>query len=126
MELQLTIQKIRRPTREDPEELLDYLLRSLGFQRNIDVYKKIIRELLTEGKGSTAISEKVGARTTTIYHINKLMRSGFLIKRGSIYELREPTFERTVREILRDVERVFEDLLEVARELDRALKLPRR
>jgi predicted transcriptional regulator len=126
MELQLTIQKVRRPFRDDPVELMDYLLRSLGFERNTEIYRKILEELLGEGKGSTAISEKVGARTTTIYHINKLIKSGLVIKRGSVYELREPTFERTVKEIFRDVERVFEDLLEVARELDRVLKLPRR
>jgi len=125
MDVQLTIQRVRRPVREDPEELMDYLLRSLGFGRNLEIYREIIKELLERGKGSTEISRRIGARTTTIYHINKLIRGGLVVKRGSIYELREPTFERTVREILRDVERVFEDLLEVARELDRLMNLPR-
>lgn len=126
MELELTVRRLSRPYKEDPKELADYILRSLGFERNLPIYREILFKVLEGPETSTRISSGVAKRTTTIYHIGKLLRAGLLVKRGSRYSLREATFQRTIEEIKRDVDRVFEDLLRVARELDKMLNLPRR
>ncbi len=126
MQLELTVKKISRPYREDPRELVDYILKSLGFERNVDLYRELLLRLITGPETSTKLSEGLTKRTTAIYHIGKLVRAGIVVKRGSRYSLREETFQRTIEEIKRDVDRVFEDLLRVAEELDRILNLPRR
>ena len=125
MEIELTIQKRRRPTREEPDELLDYLLASLGFGRGVEKYREIIKKLIHNNLTSTQLSQGIAKRTTTVYYINKLIKGGLVVRRGVRYELREPTFERLVEEIRRDVERVFEDLVMVARKLDEIYGLGR-
>ncbi len=125
MEIELTIQRKRRPLSEEPDTLLDYLLSSLGYGRGIEKYRAIVKKLIHNNLTSTQLSEGLAKRTTTIYYINKLMRGGLVVKRGVRYELREPTFERLVEEIRRDVERVFEDLISVARKLDEMYGLRR-
>ncbi len=125
MEIELTIQRKRRPLSEEPDTLLDYLLSSLGYSRGIEKYRAIVKKLIHNNLTSTQLSEGLAKRTTTIYYINKLMKGGLVVKRGVRYELREPTFERLVEEIRRDVERVFEDLILVARKLDEMYGLRR-
>lgn len=126
VELELTLRRSPRPYGRDPEELLDYLLTSLGFSRNREMYREILMRLTRGPETSTELARGLSKRTTAIYHITKLVRAGIVVRSGSRYRLREESFERLVEELKRDVDRVFEDLLMVAKELDKVLNLPRR
>ena len=117
MELELTIQRRRRPREDDADQLIEYLLSSLGFHQKI--YRDIVKKLIHNELTSTELSQGLAKRTTTIYHLNKLMRAGIIVRKGSRYQIRDGSFERMVEELLRDVERVFEDLLWAARILDK-------
>ena len=119
MEVELLIRRERPPREENPEVLLEYILRMLGYERNLEIYRGILKRLKEQALSSTELSQGIAKRTTTIYHINKLVRGGLIIKRGSKYQLRESSFERLVEDLRRDVERAFEDLLEVARRLEK-------
>ena len=126
MELELTVRSSRKPYTKEPDELINYILNSLGFGKHKDMYRNIILRLIEGPETSTELSRGLAKRTTTVYHIGKLVRAGIIVKRGSKYALREETFERLIEELKRDVDRVFEDLLRVAKELDMLLRLPRR
>jgi len=102
--------------------LLTSLLRGLGYDNPL--YSKIIIKLCEKPMTSTEIYKGVAKRTTVIYHLNKLVEGGLLVKKGNLYFIRGGTLEAMVKEIKRDVDRLFEELVEVARQLDRELGNP--
>jgi len=130
-EFELTITRRERPFKKDIDEELRWLLEVLGSGRFSEEYAHILREIvecMKQGKTLyiTAYAQRTGrTRTTLSYHVQKLVSMGILKKTGRGYTLRAGNFERTIEEIKKDVERIFEDLLRVAKDLDALLGLPR-
>ncbi len=122
----MTITKKERPFRKDPHEELSWLLAVLGSRqtrRHADIVLRVI-DAMKRGEKFT-VSSMVGPRTTLSYHLSKLVQMGILRRAGRGYVLRASNFERTIEEIRKDVERIFDELLRVAKELDALLGLPR-
>ncbi len=118
MEVEVTLRRLPRPRTREGRELIDYLLLSLGFDKNREKYREILLRTV-RGASSGEISEGLGKRTTTIYHITKLVRAGMVVKRGNKYYLRDGSFLAMIEELERDVLRIFEDLKRVAELIDR-------
>ncbi len=116
MEIYLT--KHKRPVSNDPEELIDYILSTLNLKQGI--YRTLIKEIIHNKVRAGSI--RGVKRTTAIYHLNRMVRMGILIKKGSYYELREKTLHTTLEEVKKDVIRVLDDLIDVAKKLDNMLK----
>lgn len=101
------------------ERLLQHLLERLGYDNPLHV--KIFIKLREGPMGSTDISRGIAKRTTVIYHLNRLVEGGLLVKKGNLYFIRGGSLEAMVKELKKDVDALFEELVEVAREVDRHL-----
>src|SRR3989338_3969907 len=131
----ITLVKIRKPTRKDVNQDLQWLSHSLGLFTERDKEKSCFRifvELIkSTHKNQLLNSDQIAARThlsraTIIHHLNKLIESGLVVPYKGGYILRVDNLETLLEEIKKDALRIFEDLQEIAGELDEKLGLVKR
>lgn len=67
----------------------------------------------------TGAEIKTLSRGTIAYHAARLEKTGIVVRRGRHWELREYTLEHTLQRMKEDLNRFIEDLLHVAREIDK-------
>jgi len=65
-------------------------------------------------------------RGTVVHHLTRLISSGLITTHGNSYILRVSNLEELVEEIKKDTMNVFNDLKEVAKDLDEELGLEKR
>ncbi|MBN1941027.1 MAG: ArsR family transcriptional regulator, partial [Candidatus Diapherotrites archaeon] len=124
----VVVKRVEKPFKRNLDDELNWLCSSLGFFEPIDrdktaasVFKAVVRST-EKGKplGSTEISEKVKmSRGSVINHLNNLQRSGLIVRHGRFYVSRSPSMLRTVSEIEEDIDRIFEKMKRIAREIDK-------
>jgi len=133
--MRIRIIRHRRPSERSLDAELEWLCSSLGFCEEIDRDKTaaaVFRSLLEsthmgEPLRSDDIAERVGkSRGAVVNHLNKLINSGLVVRRGTTYELREQNLHNTLIEMRRDMDRMFQDMQEIAEEIDRELQSKRR
>ena len=127
----LTITRKERPFENDPVSELQWIMEVLGIpERFAKDYAEMLIRIAKRGpekiSTTTLADERGEKRTSLVYHINRLIAMGVVVREGRSLCLRASNFERTIEEIERDVLRVFEDMKKIAREVDEALGLPRR
>lgn len=129
------ISDVRKPATTDVERDFRWICRSFGFLESRDKQRtayKIFRAIIeaarsNRGLSSDELAEKLDlSRGTMVHHLNKLIKSGLVIHHEGAYKLRERTLERTIEEIERDVNRIFENLRDVAESVDETLGFPSR
>ncbi len=73
---------------------------------------------------SDELAYKAGlSRGTVVHHLTNLIASGLVLVEGTKYILRANNLEDLIREIKKDSERVFDNLTNIAKELDEELGL---
>jgi predicted transcriptional regulator len=132
---QITLKRLERPQKRNLEQELDAFCKALAIPTDDQsVAKDIFLEILQkEGKGkegggmrSIIISKKMRlTRGGTVYHLNKLMESGLIVRRGREYELRAQSLEETVDEMEDDMRRMFKMVKRMAAEIDEELGIER-
>ena len=98
-------------------------LKWLSDELGAEILKEILR---AESKGgiirSISISKKMRVtRGGAVYHLNKLMASGLIVRRGRDYELRGQNLSDTVEEMEQDMRRFFRQIRRMADEIDSEL-----
>lgn len=134
MRLRITINGREKPFNRKKAEELEWLCSSFGFCQDTqqktasDVFKKLAEHAAKgEPLSSTELSGEVGmSRGAVIHQLNRLAAAGLIRKEGRRYMLRESGIHRTIKELQRDVDRIFEDLEEIALELDEQMGFGRR
>jgi len=129
--MRIRIIRQKKPADRNLDDELDWLCASLGFCEDIDrdrTAAAIFRKLL-EGthRGhalkSEELSEETGkSRGAVVNHLNKLISAGLVVRHGTRYELREGSLHNTIREMHRDMERMLEDMEEIAKAIDAEYK----
>ncbi len=108
------------------------LCESLGAIGPKDVHRisvKIFKELLNAlQKERNVTSEELAAKTgltrgAVVHHLNRMLKAGIVIRANRGYEIRTYDLESLVDAVKNDILRVFDDLKNVATEIDNALKL---
>jgi len=122
----------KMPPATDLDSDVEWICKCFGFLESRDKERtasKIFKALLEttkegDGLSSDELSARIGlTRGTMVHHLNKLARSGLVIRREGLYELRGRSLQRTVREIKRDIDRIFENIEQVAGSIDKSLDL---
>lgn len=131
----VTIVKIRKPAQKEINRDLQWFCESLGLfsprDKNSSCFRVFI-ELLKAAKigkplSSDEIAYKAGlSRATVVHHLTNLIASGLVVIEGGRYILRASNLEDLIREIKGDSERVFQNLLGIAKELDEELGMEKR
>jgi predicted transcriptional regulator len=128
----ITIISSRKPAEPDINELLQYFGGSLGLFgiRDKDkscfrIFITLLRNLKEEGPiSSDDIAIRTGlTRGTVVHHINRLMESGIVTSEKGGYQLKVDKLEHLVDIIKDNVDRAFESLKEVGKDLDKKLGL---
>ena len=128
----ITIVRSSKPTTSDINEHLQWFGTCVGLFSLRDKEKsnfRIFIELLKAGKKNQDLSSDDLAeilklsRGTVVHHLNKLIEAGIVVSHRNRYELRVSKLSQLTEEIEKDTKRAFEDLKEVAQDLDRRLGL---
>jgi len=129
---QYVLLDVRMPPTEDFDKDIEWICRCFGFLESRDKEKtaarifKALLEAMKEKKGLTSdeLARLLGlTRGTMVHHLNKFIQSGLVIHREGTYELRSMSLRRTVQEIKRDVDSVFENIEYIAKSIDEKLGL---
>ncbi|MCL5433674.1 MAG: hypothetical protein M1538_01695 [Candidatus Marsarchaeota archaeon] len=129
MMVKIIINTIEKPTTTKVDELLKWFCMELGLFNNIDgnnIDIAILKEFViaaykNDGITSLTLKKKLKyplARSTLIYHLNKIIESGLIVKKGRKYYLRATIMSKAVEELEYDLEREFSKMIDAAKELD--------
>ncbi len=131
----VTIVKIRKPPAKVVNEDLQWFCSSLGLfsmrDKNSSCFRVFI-ELLKAARHDRAISsDELAARLeltrgTVVHHLNKLISAGLITTEGNSYILRVSNLEELVDVVHKDTLEVFDNLKQVAKDLDDDLGLEKR
>ncbi len=127
MSHKITIVRVRKTAGENINNELQWLGNSLGLFNVRDKDSSCFRVFITlvrkarrnEPISSDDVAEKLSlSRGTVVHHLNKLMNSGIVTREKGGYLLRETNLQDLIKDMRRDMEGVFSQLLEVAKEVD--------
>ena len=127
----VTVVKIRRPADTNVNNDLQWIGNSLGLFGLRDRDKSCFRIFITLVKKSSNntpvssddIAEKLNlSRGTVVHHLIRLMDSGIVVREKEGYLLRENNLQRLILDLERDTESLFEELKQVAKEIDERLR----
>jgi predicted transcriptional regulator len=125
------VKKVRSPAPGNIENDIDYICKSFGYFTLRDKQYsagRIFRLLVKEGCGekdglsSDSISEDLElSRGAIIHHLNNFIRSGLIIKENNLYRLRSQSLQKSIEEIKIDIDRIFDQMIKIAMEIDSKL-----
>lgn len=126
----LTIIKIRKIHSPNVNQELQWLGNSLGLFNLRDKDSSCFRVFITlvkrarrnEPLTSDEIAERLNlSRGTVVHHLSRLIDSGIVIRERGGYLLREPNLQDMIKNVQRDMEGMFSQLKEIAKDIDEKL-----
>ena len=131
MPTKITIVRVRKTGDENVNKDLQWIGNSLGLFNQRDRDSSCFRVFITlvrkakrnEHLTSDEIAERLKlTRGTVVHHLTKLIEAGIVVREKQGYLLREGNLQGVIRDIQRDMEAVFSNLQEVAKEVDDRLR----
>ena len=132
----IVIRVIERPSNESPEKIIKWFCMVFGLSDNdsnndigVQILKKFIMNSNSRDGGLSSSDLKFNPRvpkSTTIYHLNRFISSGLIVKKGRKYYLRATNLLRAIEEIEYDINKEFQKMLDTAIEFDRMLSIPKK
>lgn len=126
----IVIKSVTKPEKED----IDYL--SMWFCKVFDLNNKeneiepaILKELIIksasgEGVTSKELNKELSVpRSTVIYHLNRFIDAGLIIRKGTKYYLRSDDLASTIEDIQAEMFREFNRLIGLAQRMDNILEV---
>jgi predicted transcriptional regulator len=126
-EEKIVLKAVTKPSRDDVDELTNWFCKVFGLgEKELEpaMLKEII-ENTTGGSGTTSkdLNRKLDVpRTTVIYHLNRFIYSGIVVRKGRRYYLRSEDMESTIEELQADMEREFGRMMEFAQKMDELIE----
>jgi predicted transcriptional regulator len=131
MTQQVTIKKVRLPAPGSLDEDIDYLCKSLGYFSLRDkcctagnIFRLLVREACEPEKSLTSdeIANKIDlTRGAIVHHLNSFMSAGIVAKEHNRYRLRSSSLRRSIEEIRGDIDRIMEQMIKIATDIDEKL-----
>lgn len=125
-EFSITIKKIKKPKNSNLNQDIQIISQSLGLFTKRDKEKSCFRVFIEilKHKGLTAEEITVSTnltRATVIHHLNSLMKNGLVVKKRHRYYLRGDSLENLIKEVSKDMDRTFSDLMRLGKNIDKNL-----
>lgn len=113
-----------------PEEMIQWFCAvfNLGEEGENSIEAQILKQFTQTSRSDKGLSSseiKVKppiARSTIIYHLNRFIEAGILIKKGRKYHLRAPEMSKLMEEIEYDLEKEMQRMIDTAREFDKIMQ----
>jgi biotin operon repressor len=128
MSCTIQVKKVRSPAPGNIEDDIDFICRSFGYfslRDKQDTAGRIFRLLVREGCGdgdglcSDDLAEKLElSRGAIIHHLNNFIRSGLVVKENNLYRLRSQSLQKSIEEIKIDIDRIFNEIIKIAIDID--------
>ncbi len=127
-EFSITIKKIKKPKNSDLNQDIQMISHSLGLFTKRDKEKSCFRVFVEILKNEGLTAEKITlntnlTRATIIHHLNSLMKAGLVVKKRHNYFLRGNSLSGLIKEISKDMNKTFNDLDKLAKNIDNELTL---
>jgi predicted transcriptional regulator len=128
-EEKLVIKPVGRPQKEDADTLVSWFLQAFDLsdeKKGLEPF--MLKEIINgsrkgDGVTSKELNSKLEApRTTVIYHLNRFIYSGLVVRKGRKYYLRSEDMESTLEELQADMMREFQRMMAMAEKLDDILE----
>ncbi len=128
-EEKLVIKPVGRPQKEDVDTLVSWFLQAFDLsdeKKGLEPF--MLKEIISgsrkgDGVTSKELNSKLEApRTTVIYHLNRFIYSGLVVRKGRKYYLRSEDMESTLEELQADMMREFQRMMAMAEKLDEILE----
>lgn len=128
----IVINFYERPDSDEPDELIRWFCRVFGLSsagEQNPIGEQILIRFAEAAQNDVGLSsaeldlDTDLAKSTVIYHLNRFIEAGLLVKRGRKYYLRASEMQKAIQEIEYDVERELSRMLDTAKELDRIMSV---
>ena len=122
----LVIKFTEKPDLDDPQKMIKWFLHVFGFDEEgiEEQMLMLFTEAAYRNKGISSSELKLDtpvARSTVIYHLNRFIDSGLIVKRGRKYYFRASEMTKAIEEIEYDINREFQRMMDAAKEFDRLM-----
>ena len=127
MVFRISIRSYQPPRQVDLDLEIDWVCSCLGLVSGRDVSRtaeEIFRRILEANRHEKSVtSEKLAedlelSRGAVNHHLRSFIESGLIVRRKRRIFLRSSTLSGTLEEMRRDADRIFEDLIRTAKNLD--------
>lgn len=128
----IVIKFVERPDSKDQEKMLKWFCDVFGLSGDNDAFDSIEEQILKnfteaayrdKGLSSSELKLKTDlARSTVIYHLNRFIDVGLLVKHGRKYYLRASEMQKAMEEMKYDMEREMQRMIDTARDFDRLME----
>jgi predicted transcriptional regulator len=129
----IVIKFVERPDLGDREKMLKWFCVVFGLSSGNDSFGSLEEQILknfteaaykNEGLSSSELHlDTELARSTVIYHLNRFIEAGLLVKRGRKYYLRASEMSKAIEEIEYDINREMQRMLDTAKEFDKLMEI---
>jgi predicted transcriptional regulator len=131
MPQRILIRKVRSPAPGNLDEDIDYLCKSLGYFSKRDkqdtagkVFRLLVKEACEPDECLTSdeIADRLNlTRGAIIHHLNSFILAGIVVKEHNRYRLRSASIQKSLEEIKTDIERIMEQMIKIATDIDEKL-----
>lgn len=130
MSMKIVIRSVEKPTARRPEDLIDWFCEVFGISAEggeSDAEERIFKAFAyaafeNKGLSSSDPALRSGlARSTVIYHLNRLIGMGLITKQGRKYYLRANEMSKVIEELEYDINREMMRMLDAAHEFDKLM-----
>ncbi len=128
-EERIVLRRLNRPDSEREDDLISWFCKAFDFaETGNDVEPMLLKEIAKASFGGSGVSSKelnkdLGVpRSTVLYHINRFISVGFIVRKGTKYYLRSASMTETIVGIQDDVEREFNRMMQYAERLDKMIE----
>jgi phage FluMu protein gp41 len=124
----IVIRYINRPDNDNMDGLIRLFCCAFDFDYEHGMEPLMLKEIVDasfagDGITSLALKKRISApRSTVIYHINRFMNVGLIVRRGTRYFLRAQSMVSTMEEIQKDIDGEFNRLSQYAEMLDNIIE----
>jgi predicted transcriptional regulator len=131
MPQKILIKKVRSPAPGNINDDIDFICKSLGYFSQRDkketageIFRILVKEACAPNQWLTSdqIAEKINrSRGAVIHHLNNFIFSGIVIKEHNTYRLRSPSLQKSMEEVRTDIDRIMDQMIKIATEIDEKL-----
>ncbi|MDE1856999.1 MAG: hypothetical protein KGH98_02850 [Candidatus Micrarchaeota archaeon] len=132
----IVIKVVGMPNDGDPDRMIKWFCEVFDLSNgkdNDNIEEQILKRfILNQGNGDGLSSSQLNAdlethlaRSTLIYHLNRFIDAGLLVRKGRRYHLRANELSKTIEELEYDIDREMKRLHHVAEEFERIMLSPR-
>jgi predicted transcriptional regulator len=131
MSRKIKLRRLDIPPAGDISDDIEFICKSFGYFSLRDrqgtagkIFQVLVEDASSGSNGLTSdeIAERLNlTRGAIVYHLNDFIDAGIVIREKNLYRLRSSSLQRSIEEIMRDAQRIFEDMMKIAHDIDEQL-----